>query len=76
MSFEHYWDAEVLKYWRTHPGRTITKARFGAICSPVDEKALSIANITNRFCATEIYSFDSTAIPDSVFAPSLVTFEE
>ena len=76
MSFEHYWDAEFLKYWRTHPGRAITKARFGAICSPVYKKALSIANITKRLFATEIYPFDSTAIPDSVFAPSLVTFEE
>ena len=30
-SFKHYWDVEVLKYWRTHSDRVITKARFGSI---------------------------------------------
>ena len=66
----------MLKYWCTHPDHAITKAQFGAICSPVYKKALSIINITNGFRAAGFYPFDSTAISDSAFAPSLVTFEE
>ena len=58
------------------------KPEYGCNLRPVPfvylstKKALSIANITNGFRATGIYPFDSTAIPDSAFAPSLMTFEE
>ena len=75
-SFEHYWDTEVLKYWRMHPDRVITKARFGSICTPAFNKSLSITNISNGFCATGIYPFDPTAIPDIAFAPSAITFQD
>ena len=75
-SFEHYWDTEVLKFWRAHPDRVITKARFGSICTPAYNKALSITNICNGFLATGIYPFDPDAIPDIAFAPSTVTFQE
>jgi len=30
-AFEHYWDAEVLKFWHMHPDRQLTKASFGPI---------------------------------------------
>ena len=75
-SFEHYWDTEVLKYWRTHPDRVVTKARFGSICTPAFNKSLSITNISNGFRATGIYPFDPTAIPDIAFAPSAITFQD
>ena len=75
-SFEHYWDTEVLKYWRMHPDRVITKARFGSICTPAFNKSLSITNISNGFRATGIYPFDQTAIPDIAFAPSAITFQD
>ena len=75
-SFEHYWDVEVLKYWHTHPDRVITKARFGSICTPAYNKALSITNISNGFRTTGIYPFDPTAIPEIASAPSTVTFQE
>ena len=75
-SFEHYWDTEVLKYWRMHPDRVITKARFGSICAPAFNKSLSITNIGNGFRATGIYPFDPTAIPDIAFAPSAITFQD
>ena len=75
-SFEHYWNVEVLKYWRTHPDHVITKARFGSICTPAYNKALSLTNISNGFRTTGIYPFDPTAIPEIAFAPSTVTFQE
>ena len=75
-SFEHYWDTEVLKFWRAHPDRVITKARFGSICTPAYNKAISITNVCNGFRATGIYPFDPDAIPDIAFAPSTVTFQE
>ena len=74
--FEHYWDTEVLKYWRAHLDQMITKARFGSICTPAYNKALSITNICNGFRATRIYPFDLDAIPDIAFAPSTVTLQE
>ena len=75
-SSEHYWDTEVLKFWRGHPDRVITKARFGSICTPAYNKAISITNVCNGFRATGIYPFDPNAIPDIAFAPSTVTFQE
>ena len=33
-SFEHYWDTEVLKFWRAHPDRVITKQGLGP-CAPL-----------------------------------------
>ena len=48
-SFEHYWDTEVLKFWRAHPDRVITKARFGSMCTPAYNKAISITNVCNGF---------------------------
>ena len=74
--FEHYWDKEVLKFWRAHPDRVITKARFGSICTPAYNKAISITNVCNGFRATGIYPFDPDAIPDIAFAPSTVIFQE
>ena len=74
--FEHFWDQEVLKYWRTHPDRVITKSRFGHLCTPAYNQALTISNITSGFCATGIYPFNPAAIPEAAFAPSLVTEEK
>ncbi|XP_076824884.1 uncharacterized protein LOC143470554 [Clavelina lepadiformis] len=75
-SFEHYWDIEVMKFWRTHPDRIITKSRFGSLCTPAFYKAVSMSNISNGFRATGIYPYDSSAIPDVAFAPSSLTFQE
>ena len=75
-SFEHYWDTEVLKYWRQFPDRSVTKERFGSLFTPVWNKALTIGNITSGFRSTGIYPFDPTVIPDEAFAPSELTFRE
>ena len=75
-SFEHYWDTEVLKYWRQFPDRSVTKERFGSLFTPVWNKALTIGNITSGFRSTCIYPFDPTIIPDEAFAPSELTFRE
>jgi hypothetical protein len=75
-AFEVYWDAEVLRFWRQHPDRSLTKDRFGRIFTPVWQKAMSMSNIISSFSATGIYPFDRTAIPDAAFAPSDLTFQD
>ena len=75
-SFEHFWDCEVLKYWRTHPDRAITKARFGLICTPAYNQTLSVNNIISGFRSTGIYPFDPNVIPEEAFAPSTIFFQE
>ena len=64
------------KYWRTHPDRVITKSRFGHLCTPAYNQALTISTITSGFCTTGIYPFNPAAIPEAAFAPSLVTEEK
>lgn len=56
-AFEHFWDCEVLKYRRSHPERAITKARFGLVCTPAYNQALTVTNIASGFRATGIYPF-------------------
>lgn len=72
-AFESYWDEEVLKYWRQHPDRSLTKDRFGKIFTPVWNKSMSRNNIINGFKATGIYPFDKNVIPEHAFAPSSTT---
>jgi len=75
-AFESYWDDEVLKFWRQHPDRVLTKARFGKVFTPVWMKTMTMTTIINGFKATGIYPFDRHAIPDTAFAPSDITFQE
>lgn len=72
-SFEHYWDEEVLKFWRTFPGRNITKERFGKLFTPCWNRSLTIENVMSGFRVTGIYPFDKTVIPIEAFCPSEVT---
>ncbi len=72
-SFEHYWDDELLKFWRTRPDRSLSKAMFGKVLTPVWSKCMSLSNINSGFKATGIYPFNRDAIPDIAFAPSEVT---
>ena len=72
-AFEAYWDEVVLKFWRQHPDRSITKERFGKVFTPVWNKAMSVSNIVSGFRATGICPFDRNAIPDMTFALSETT---
>jgi len=62
-SFETYWDEEVLKFWRLHPDRQVTKDRFGKIFTPVWYKALTPQNIINGFKSTGSLYILSTKKP-------------
>lgn len=73
-SFESFWDEEVLNFWVNHPNeRTITRARFGEIFTPVWLKSMSAENILSGFRATGIWPFNPNAIPEAAFAPSVLT---
>ena len=65
-----------LKILAYSPRRVITKSRFGHLCTPAYNQALTISNITSGFRATGIYPFNPAAIPEAAFAPSLVTEEK
>jgi hypothetical protein len=75
-AFESYWDDEVLKFWRQHPDRVLTKARFGKIFTPVWMKTMTMTTLVNGFKATGLFPFDRHAIPDTAYAPSDITFQE
>ncbi|KAJ8965827.1 hypothetical protein NQ314_003894, partial [Rhamnusium bicolor] len=75
-SSEHHWDDQVLQYWTKYKDRAITKQRFGEIFSVVWDKSLTPANIKAGFAATGIFPFNSEAIPEVAFAPSVVTQAE
>jgi len=75
-AFESHWDDEVLKFWRQHPDRVLTKARFGKIFTPVWMKTMTLTTIVHGFKATGIYPYDRHVIPDSAFAPSDITYQE
>jgi len=72
-AFEHYWDEEVLSFWRQQPSRSLTKELFGKIFTPVWNKTMTISNIQSGFKKCGIFPFDCDAIPDHAFAPSDVT---
>lgn len=72
-SFESHWDQELLRYWDVNPDRTLTKARFGIVLSKVWPKCMVPQNIISGFTATGIYPFDPSVIPDSAFAPSILS---
>ena len=74
-AFEHYWDAEVLTFWRMHPDRQLTKDRFGKIFTPAWYKSVT-TNIINGFQTTGIFPFDKDAIPPEAFAPIDVAFQD
>ena len=72
-SFEHFWDAEVQKFFRTNPDRSLTKDLFGKIFTSVWLKCMTMSNIQNGFRACGIWPFDEDAIPEEAFAPSALT---
>lgn len=75
-SFESFWDQEVLDFLLTQPGKALTKTRFGEIFTRVWLKAMTPLNITSGFRATGIYPFRPDIIPESAFAPSLITAKD
>ena len=72
-SFEHFWDEEVVKFFRTNPDRSLTKDLFGKIFAPVWLKCMTMSNIQNGFRACGIWPFDEDAIPEEAFEPSALT---
>lgn len=75
-SYESFWDQEVLNFLVTQPGKSLTKMRFGEIFSKVWLKAMTPSNIISGFKATGIFPFNPDVIPESAFAPSLITHVE
>jgi hypothetical protein len=74
--FGHYWDEQVLLFYSHSTDCTLTKWRFGKIFAEAWDKAATPANIKAGFCATGVYPFDPSIIPDKAFASSLVTQNE
>ncbi|XP_028034695.1 uncharacterized protein LOC114246399 [Bombyx mandarina] len=72
-SFEHHWDAEVLSFMEQNPDKRLTKARFNVILSNVWSKCMTHNNITSGFKTTGLYPLNPQAIPETAFAPSLLT---
>lgn len=72
-SFEHHWDAEVLLFMDQNRDKKLTKARFNVILSSVWSKCMTHSNITSGFRATGLYPFNPQAIPETAFAPSILT---
>lgn len=72
-SFEHYWDAEVLAFMDRNRDKNLTKARFNVILSSVWSKCMTHSNITSGFKATGLYPYNPQAIPETAFAPSILT---
>ncbi|XP_018370178.1 PREDICTED: tigger transposable element-derived protein 1-like [Trachymyrmex cornetzi] len=72
-SFEHHWDQEFLKYQDKHPDRKFNKTSFNIVFSEVWSKCMTQSNITNGFRSVGLYPFDPEAIPDSAFAPLVLT---
>lgn len=72
-SFEHFWDVEVMKFRRNHPGRDITRDAVGKILTPAWNSSVTLSNLTSGFRATGIYPFDPDILPPEAFAPSYVT---
>lgn len=72
-SFEHYWDAELLSFMDQNRDKKLTKARFNIILSSVWSKCMTHSNITSGFKVTGLYPFNPQAIPETAFAPSILT---
>ncbi|XP_072394912.1 uncharacterized protein [Diabrotica undecimpunctata] len=72
-SYESFWDQEVLNFLITQPGKNLTKMQYGEIFSKVWLKTMTPANIISEFKATGIFPFNPDIIPESAFAPSLLT---
>ncbi|XP_063633730.1 uncharacterized protein LOC134804559 [Cydia splendana] len=72
-SFEHHWDAEVLLFLDQNPDKKITKARFNVILTNVWSKCMTHSNITSGFKATGLYPLNPQAIPETAFAPSILS---
>ncbi len=47
-SFEHYWDEEVLNFWRNRPDRQISKDVFRKLFTPVWSKAMRMENVIDK----------------------------
>lgn len=72
-SFEAFWDQEVLNLLITQPGKPLTKMRFGEIFTKVWLKSMTPSNILSGFKGTGNFPFFPDIIPESAFAPSLIT---
>ena len=74
--FEHYWAEQVLLFYSHSTDHKLTKQIFGKIFTEAWDEAATPANIKAGICATGIYPFNPSIIPDRAFAPSLVTPNE
>lgn len=73
-SFEHHWDQELLKYQDKHRDRKFNKTSFNIVFSAVWSKCMTHkSNIINGFRVVGLYPSDPETIPESAFAPSVLT---
>lgn len=71
--FETYWDQEVLQFLQATRAKNLKKDDFNKILTRVWEKSMTHANITSGFRATGLYPLDPSVIPETAFAPSILT---
>lgn len=64
---------DTLSFLDQNRDKKLTKARFNIILSSVWSKCMTHSNITSGFRATGLYSFNPQAIPETAFAPSILS---
>lgn len=68
-----YFDQEVSKWLKTHPGRVVTQFQIGALFTEAYGKAATIQNATNGFYKTGICPLNADVFPDYMFEAAETT---
>ncbi|KAI4472063.1 hypothetical protein MML48_1g08606 [Holotrichia oblita] len=69
-SLTTYHNQELLKWLKSHPGRTITHYRVAELFKNAYQNAATISNAEKGFLSTGIYPFNPDIFPDWMFAPA------
>ena len=71
-----YFDQEVTKWMKNHPGRTVTQFQMSSLFGPAYGKAATAANAISGFRATGIVPFNPDIFPDHLYSPAEVSNRE
>ncbi|KAJ3646732.1 hypothetical protein Zmor_024307 [Zophobas morio] len=71
-----YYNSEVTKWFRSHPGRTITHYQVGELFKEAHVKSATVSNAAKGFAATGIFPFNEDVFPEWIFIPSETTNNE
>lgn len=71
--FETYWDEEVLQFLQRTRAKNIRRQDFNIIVTNVWARSMTIANIMSGFRGTGLYPLNPYIIPETAFAPSILT---